>query len=710
MKSFALGLFLYLVLNATAAHATNCFVRPHGPFGRGDGLTYADAKGDPFQCMSVIDNGGSIIVWGNPWDDHDAYAFTSQRDVIGSGTSGAVRVMRGATPADDAAAGNAGVQQCPWLSGFATIGPWFVDTAAGSNGCGTGRRRWYAIRGNANSLRQYDLWERKTTPPAQRCRYDANGVPTFLTDSYNATDYHRGTAINNPGSGKSKVNAPGKWTQGDAGETERIYYCPIADEDANRVVIKAIESDKDRLVYLLGNHHWLFQNFLMGGVSGEDGSGNQGNGALLLNGSVHDVTFDRIFFHSASEGVVDLILADSPTNIVFDHVAIEYAHSYGMNGNNVGGPQPNCGGSQCVAARNMTIKNSRIRNTFQHGLGLAGSAGGGHKNLIVRDTTFGPFSTFNSDGEHIYNNISQYAMCMNLNENDGGLIERITCTNSENTGIGLAGDDQGTSDGSTGMVIRGATIIQGPDNAVLDEGGNCIDIGQNQPGSIGTVTIENVFCDASAASQRKRPSAYSTCFWMFAPNTSPVSLTLRNNICVTGLHSWAAVEIGDSMRLASDSVIANNTFIQKGAPTTGCNNGIDGGCGFYQQNTIAQTIAEFSNNIFVGFIDDYKAPSTTLKSCRSNIAAGHDDLPGSCAGTRIARPSFLNLSAFNAAGLHLAVGDTVAIDAGVALTGFNTDFDGDSRPQGPAWDIGADELSARATLPPPTLLDVEPVQ
>ena len=44
---------------------------------------------------------------------------------------------------------------------------------------------------------------------------------------------------------------------------------------------------------------------------------------------------------------------------------------------------------------------------------------------------------------------------------------------------------------------------------------------------------------------------------------------------------------------------------------------------------------------------------------------------------------------------HLVSGDTDAIDAGTALgSPYNVDIDGDSRPQGSAWDIGADEFIA----------------
>jgi hypothetical protein len=52
--------------------------------------------------------------------------------------------------------------------------------------------------------------------------------------------------------------------------------------------------------------------------------------------------------------------------------------------------------------------------------------------------------------------------------------------------------------------------------------------------------------------------------------------------------------------------------------------------------------------------------------------------------------------------LHLRTNDTCAKDAGVTLTGItSTDIDGDARPQGAGWDIGADEVGG-APAPTPT--------
>jgi hypothetical protein len=51
------------------------------------------------------------------------------------------------------------------------------------------------------------------------------------------------------------------------------------------------------------------------------------------------------------------------------------------------------------------------------------------------------------------------------------------------------------------------------------------------------------------------------------------------------------------------------------------------------------------------------------------------------------------------------------IDKGENLStlGFGTDFEGDARPQGAGWDVGADELSDGGVPRPPALLSVDPL-
>ncbi len=70
-------------------------------------------------------------------------------------------------------------------------------------------------------------------------------------------------------------------------------------------------------------------------------------------------------------------------------------------------------------------------------------------------------------------------------------------------------------------------------------------------------------------------------------------------------------------------------------------------------------------------------------------------------------PTFVNIGSPSVNNLHLSDSDTAARDNGQPLTGFNTDYNGATRPGGSAWDIGAHELSGGVGSP--ILLDVRPL-
>ncbi len=705
----------------------NCYVKPTGN-NASNGSSYLTAKRDPFACMNVITNGGAIIIWGNPWDDHAAYELTSPplgntlgKSVTGSGVAGAPRTLRGATATEDAAVGGPGRLQCPWLSGFFSPPQWFQDPAAGPNACGPGRPRWYVTGvAGAQRLRQYDLIERNTTRPADPCGYDSRGVPTFLTTNYLIGDYHRGTAIpNNRGTGKANVDEPGEWTQGDAGETDRIYYCPQGDPNANNGVVKIVRADDDTLsnslIKMANVSFWTFKDLMMGGVTGEDGSGNIGTGALALNGVIRDLTLDRVLLHSAFEGLIRNDTGDNNANVaarvrsgnyVFKNIAIEYAHGYGINGNNNGACTPTLP-YVCRAPDGLLVENARLFNLMQVGIGLFTQSGNSWDNVTIRNTRMGYSTRHNADGEDIWNGIKQGGRCIQVGNGSNWLVENVTCE-SPNSG----GASVGAKAGSVvrNIVFKNFYVDIPADwtigNSEGDEAANCFDI-TYQDGSVEDVTIENSYCHTGEP-QFRRGSAYGSCFYMHQPNASPTKLTYRNNICVVGKASQAAMNFGGNSVLQPQSIIANNTFIQKdeSLASGGCYDGSNGRCGVRQHNAANIQLAEFTNNIFSGFTDVYKRLSDAsnptqlaVARCTTNVtappASGIVPLVAipNCTGAKTAAPSFVNRSGFDASGLHLAGSDTVARDAAQSLGGlFNADYDLDARPQGPAWDIGADEV------------------
>lgn len=91
-----------------------------------------------------------------------------------------------------------------------------------------------------------------------------------------------------------------------------------------------------------------------------------------------------------------------------------------------------------------------------------------------------------------------------------------------------------------------------------------------------------------------------------------------------------------------------------------------------------------------------------------NIEVADNDIynAGDLFGTETGRSDRWALSAFvnrlvpTAANLHLAGSDAVAVDHGMPVSAFIVDTDGDARPQGAAWDIGADEVKRGTSQPP----------
>jgi hypothetical protein len=141
---------------------------------------------------------------------------------------------------------------------------------------------------------------------------------------------------------------------------------------------------------------------------------------------------------------------------------------------------------------------------------------------------------------------------------------------------------------------------------------------------------------------------------------TPQAVTVRNNVIVNNDKS--------GIKLYSGSKIAmyNNTIV--GAA----------GLGIESYGT-----ADIINNLI---INAGSGPASV-----SSGTVSYNGYSGSWSGTCNNCLSGLDSSVFRAAGdYHLASG-AAPIDHGTTLSSFNVDFDGISRPQGAAWDIGAYE-------------------
>lgn len=107
----------------------------------------------------------------------------------------------------------------------------------------------------------------------------------------------------------------------------------------------------------------------------------------------------------------------------------------------------------------------------------------------------------------------------------------------------------------------------------------------------------------------------------------------------------------------------------------------------------------------------YAWATGTCGSGRTNLATWKTN-SGDGSASKECAPSFVNASGGD---YHLSASDVCARDAGVGQSAVTTvDFDGQARPSGSAWDIGADEFSPPGTPtptppPPPVLTQVIPL-
>jgi len=120
-----------------------------------------------------------------------------------------------------------------------------------------------------------------------------------------------------------------------------------------------------------------------------------------------------------------------------------------------------------------------------------------------------------------------------------------------------------------------------------------------------------------------------------------------------------------------------------------------------------------NNTIFLGGTYatpiEYRFPASARITIVNNVLDGttwaRDGGTGSLVNNIMFAPSTLFVDALSG-DLHLRSTATAAIDKGVSVAGVVTDVDGQNRPSGPAYDIGADEVAASTPGDPGVSLDV----
>jgi hypothetical protein len=108
---------------------------------------------------------------------------------------------------------------------------------------------------------------------------------------------------------------------------------------------------------------------------------------------------------------------------------------------------------------------------------------------------------------------------------------------------------------------------------------------------------------------------------------------------------------------------------------------------------------------------EFRFSQSSGEEARNNLAdAGintRESATVSSSGNVLSATSSLFIDSANA-DLHLKSSATSAIDKGGALSGVTDDFDGETRPYGGAYDVGADEMYPTTAIDPPTALRIVP--
>ena len=167
---------------------------------------------------------------------------------------------------------------------------------------------------------------------------------------------------------------------------------------------------------------------------------------------------------------------------------------------------------------------------------------------------------------------------------------------------------------------------------------------------------------------------------------------VRNNLFYNITRGWG-VQIFPSTR--SNVQILNNTFGGPGNANQPGHIVIWGSGNICSNCNISNNIFNGGNGGFIHTQSSVSIPGTTISHNLSSLTSVFDVTPG---GSATVTGNILNsLPLFvGPTDFHLRIGSP-AIDTGVTVP-VSTDFDGRSRPQGVAWDIGAFEFTSLSSL------------
>ena len=371
-----------------------------------------------------------------------------------------------------------------------------------------------------------------------------------------------------------------------------------------------------------------------------------------------------------------------------------------------------------IAAAVLYVINSFNRSSYASGPVYYVSTTGSDSNP---GTQAAPFATINqansvaTPGTVVYVEPGTYTSPV-LTTASGSATARISYVSVQKWGAQIVASGSGTNTDSTWqntgdyVDIQGFDISGGYRLGILNRG-SYVNVNQNH-----IHNISSTYCGSSGGAGID--STYST-------NPMYNSYT-QNFINAVGLPQPCSYVHGIYMQGSNESAI-NNIVIDNGglgivcyhscqAPTISNNHVLGNGYGIKvgSSNGVATSNAIVTNNIIYNNLKGYAIYDNGTGSLGTNNVFSNNILYGnylnscsltngnSCVNTIVKDPKFVNYQSDGSGDYHLT-SRSPAIDAGTTVGAPSIDYDGNYRPYGKTYDIGAYEYgSSPATTATPT--------
>jgi len=332
------------------------------------------------------------------------------------------------------------------------------------------------------------------------------------------------------------------------------------------------------------------------------------------------------------------------------------------------------------------ISDNFTHNTYKEGIKISS---GSNNSLLRNYITYGVVSGIYFDGTN-------------------HLVEGNTITHSVTRGpdrvfFSASSDPDGIRFFGSGTIVRGNTIKDIYLDETPETDGPHSDCFQNW-GNATNITFDRNYCELENTTTYANPMVKFMMIERLTGNAAVSGLKIINNIFISknNVTQWSPIQLGggtcSTSYPLSDITVANNTFVHTGnviadfAILMRCTNTVSiknntlynyarSGYRYINQDMNNNTGVDISNNS----VYNYDGSSPTGGA-----------YPGdNIAETWLKDPKFVNLGNLD---LHLQ-STSPLINRGTTISSITSDYDGSTRPQGGAYDMGAYEYGSGGTIP-----------